>query len=177
MTPEIAFETLHVRARRSYERGRLTRAARAALLVFPLTAICARQTGAYTRCAAIGVLLLVVTIGVRWRRWRGIRAANAGLSMGILPMTAALLLCRFAGGWPAAAAIATCTAAGFIAGAQAGRGTMEPDAGWPEWIAVSLVAGLTAALGCVGIGFGTAVGSMLGVAAGAAVAMRTVTSS
>jgi hypothetical protein len=173
VTPEITADTLHARALRSYERGRLTIAARAALLVILLTAICARETEAYTRCAAIGVLLLVATIGVRWRQWRGIRAANAGLLTGVLPMTAALVLCRFAAAWPPEAAIATCTSAGLIAGALAVRATMEPlDADWPEWVAASLIAGLTAALGCIGIGFGTAIGGGLGVAAGAVVATR-----
>jgi hypothetical protein len=181
VTPEIASrvdDTLRLRARRSYERGRLTAAGRVALIIVPLTAICGRETEAYARCAVIGVLLLVATIGVRWRLWRGMHAANAGLLTGILPMTAALLLCRFAAGWPAAAATATCTSAGLIAGALAVRATLEPqEAGWQAWIAASLVAGLTAALGCIGIGFGTALGSALGIAAGAAVTMRAVTSS
>ena len=176
MTPEIAprvNDMLRARARRTYERGRLTVAWRVALLIIPLTAICGRETEAYARCAAIGALLLVVTIAVRWRQWRGTHSANAGLLTGILPMTAALLLCRFAAGWPAAAATAACTSAGLVAGALAVRATLEPlDAGWQEWIAAPLVAGLTAALGCIGIGLGTALGSSLGVAAGAAVTMR-----
>jgi hypothetical protein len=181
VTPEIApriEDRVRARARRSYERGRLTVAGRNALLIVPLTAICGREAEAYARCAVIGALLLLATIGVRWRQWRGPQAANAGLLTGILPMTAALLLCRFAAGWPAAAATAACASAGLIAGALAVRATLDPlDAGWREWSAASLVAGLTAALGCIGIGFGTAVGSALGVAAGAAVTMRAITSS
>lgn len=181
MTPEIVpgvDDTLRARARRSYERGRLTAAGRIALLIVPLTVICGRETEAYARCAVIGVLLLLATIGVRWRQGRGTQAANAGLLTGILPLAAALLLCRFAAGWPAAAATAACASAGLIAGGLAVRATLEPlDAGWQEWGAASLVAGLTAALGCIGIGFGTALGSALGVAAGAAVTMRAMTSS
>jgi hypothetical protein len=163
VTPEIVVETLHARARRSYERGRLAVAARAAFLVIPLTAICARETEAYARCAVIGVLLLVATVGARWRLRRGMRAANAGLLTGILPMTAALVLCRFAAAWPPEAAVAACTSAGLIAGALAARRTMDPSS--------LLIAGLTAALGCIGIGFGTAVGGGLGVAAGAGVSL------
>jgi hypothetical protein len=169
VTPEIAVETLCGLAHRSYERGRLTLATRAALLVVPLTAICARETEEYTRCGAIGALLLVAAIGVRWRQWRGVQAVHAGLLTGVLPMTAALVLCRFAGGWPPAAAVATCTSAGLIAGALAARPTVHP--------ASLVIAGLAAALGCVGIGLGTAVGGVLGVAAGAVVRIRTATSS
>jgi len=159
VTLEIAVDTLHARARRSYERGRLTLAARAALVVVPLTALCARETEEYARCGAIGAMLLVATIAVRWRQWRGVQASTAGLLTGILPMTAALLLCRFAVGWPPAAAIATCTSAGLVAGALAARPAMH--------LSSFAIAGLTAALGCIGIGFGTAVGGIVGVAAGA----------
>lgn len=162
MTPEIGLDALRVRAHRSYERGRFALAARAALVIAPLVTICAHETGEYTRCGLIGALLLFATIGVRWRQWRGIQAANAGLLTGILPMAAALVLCRFAGGWPPAAAIATCTAAGLIAGALAVRPTVQTSS--------LVVAGLTAALGCIGIGFGTAVGGVIGVAAGAVAA-------
>jgi len=131
VTPEIApriEDTVRARARRSYERGRLAVAGRNALLIVPLTAICGRETEAYARCAVIGGLLLLATIGVRWRQWRGPQAANAGLLTGILPMTAALLLCRFAAGWPAAAATAACASAGLIAGALAVRATLRMDA-------------------------------------------------
>ena len=164
MTPDFALETLRARASRSYELGRLIVAARVALLIAPLTAICARETEAYLRCAAIGVLLLCAAIGVRWRLWRGIRAVNAGVLTGIVPMAAALVLCRFASAWPPEAAIGACTSAGLVAGALGGRIRMEP--------ASLLIAGLTASLGCIGIGIGTAVGGSLGVAAGAVVAMR-----
>jgi hypothetical protein len=169
MTREIAVGRLQARARGSYECGRLALAVRSALVVVPLTAICARETEAYTRCAIVGIVLFVTTVSVRWRQWRGIGAANAGLLTGVVPMAAALVLCRFAAGWPDAAAIAACTSAGLIAGALGGRSRMDASA--------VLIAGLTAALGCIGIGFGTAIGGAVGVTAGAAVAMRAATSS
>lgn len=173
MTRDLALDAVRAQALRSYDRGRLTAAARVAPVIVPLTAICAHETEAYARCTVVGVLLLGVAIGVGWRQWRGRRAAIGGLLTGIIPMTAALVLCRFAAAWPPEAAIATCASAGLVAGALAVRATVEPlDAGWPQWIAASLIAGLTAALGCIGLGFGTAVGSALGVAAGAAVAVR-----
>jgi len=162
--PEIALETLRARACAAYERGRFVAAARVAWLVVALTGLCARETEEYARCAAVGVLLLAVSVAVRWSQWRGTRAADAGLLGGILPMAVALVLCRFAAAWPPEAAIAACTSAGLMAGVLAGRVTLQPTA--------LLIAALTAALGCIGIGFGTAVGGGLGVAAGAVVARR-----
>jgi hypothetical protein len=171
--PEMPIARLRARAKRSFESGRLLSAARVAVVVVPLGAMCARETGAYVRCAAVAVLLLTMTIVVRWRQWRGIRAVDAGLLTGIIPMAAALLLCRFATGWPAEAALGVCAGAGFAAGMLAAGSTLadlSPE--WPEWASASLVAGLTAALGCVGIGFGTAAGAAIGVATGAVVATQ-----
>jgi hypothetical protein len=171
--PEKSIALLRARAKRSFESGRLLSAARVGVVVVPLGAICARETGAYARCTVAAALLLTMTIVVRWRQWRGIRAVDAGLLTGIIPMAAALLLCRFPAGWPTEAALAVCAGAGFAAGMLAARSTLaalNPE--WPEWASASLVAGLTAALGCVGIGFGTAIGAAIGVATGAVVATR-----
>jgi hypothetical protein len=171
--PELPVALLRTRAKRSFESGRLLVAARVGIVVVPLGAICARATGAYGRCTAVAVLLVTMAIMVRWRQWRGIRAVDAGLLTGILPMAAALVLCRFATGWPTRAALGICAGTGFLAGMLAARSTLAVvDAEWPEWASASLVAGLTAALGCVGIGFGTAAGAAIGVATGAVVATR-----
>jgi hypothetical protein len=171
--PELPIALLRTRAKRSFESGRLLVAARVGIVVVPLGAICARATGAYARCTAVAVLLVTMAIMVRWRQWRGIRAVDAGLLTGILPMAAALVLCRFATGWPTRAALGICAGTGFLAGMLAARSTLAVvDAEWPEWASASLVAGLTAALGCVGIGFGTAAGAAIGVATGAVVATR-----
>ena len=171
--PEMPVALLRVHAKRSFETGRLLVAARVGIVVVPLGAICARETGAYARCTVVAALLVTMAIVVRWRQWRGIRAVDAGLLTGIIPMAAALLLCRFATEWPARAALGICAGTGFVAGMLAARSTLAVlNAEWPEWASASLVAGLTAALGCVGIGFGTAAGAAMGVATGAIVATR-----
>ena len=169
--PEIALETLRARALASYERGRLRTAAHLTWVIAPLIAVCAHETGAYKRCAVTGLVLLAVAIAVAWRQRRGVRAAHAGVLTGVLPMVSALVLCRLTIALPREAAIGICTAAGVAAGALASSQTMGAiDAEWPQWASAALIAGLTGALGCVGIGFGTAIGAGAGVAAGAVVA-------
>jgi hypothetical protein len=85
-------------------------------------------------------------------------------------MGAAVILCRFAGAWPAGTALGICAAAGFVCGGIVGRLTMGwARAGTAEWVAAAAVAGLTGAMGCVGIGVGTAAGAVAGVALGAVV--------
>jgi hypothetical protein len=163
--------SMRARARRMYERGRGVAALRVAFVIVPLAALCARETEAPWRCGAVGVALLAVCTAARWRQYRGVRAVDTGLMTGVIPMTAALLLCRFAASWSDNAAVGICGAAGLLSGALIGR-TIGPDADArsTQWVTASLAAGLTAALGCVGIGIGTAVGAAAGVVAGAIVA-------
>ncbi len=171
--PEIALMVLHRRARQAYERGRLLMAFRIGAFVVPLAAIAARETGAWRRCTVVGGVLLVAAVFARWRQWRGVRSVDAGLLTGVIPLAAAVMLCRFASAWEPRAALSLCTTAGFVAGALAARAMTRPaDAEWQESATASGIAGLTAALGCIGIGFGTTAGAALGVTLGAVVAAR-----
>jgi hypothetical protein len=169
----MALMMLQRRARRAYERGRLLMAFRIGAIVVPLAAIAARATGAWARCAAVGGVLFMGAVFARWRRWRGVRSVDAGLLTGVIPLAAALMLCRFASAWEPRAALSLCTTAGFVAGALAARSMMtSADGECCELATASVIAGLTAALGCIGIGFGTAAGAALGVTLGAIVAAR-----
>ena len=156
-------ERLRRDAASAYERGRLLMGLRVIAVVIPLVLLCARETGEWRRCAIAGAMLLLVAVLARWRLPRGVRSVDAGLLSGGLPMSCALVLCRFAWWWPDGAALGICAAAGFASGLFAGRVT----AGTPQWAIAAVVSGLTATLGCVGIGLGTAVGGMAAVAAGA----------
>lgn len=166
--PDLAISGLRVRAVQAYERGRLLTAVRITPVVAALAALCARETGEWRRCAIVGVVLLAVSITVRWRLPRGRHVVDAGLLTGAAPMLAALVLCRFALESLAGTALGVCALAGFVSGWLTGR----VAGGAAQWPAAALVAGLTAALGCIGIGFGTAVGGTAAVAAGAIVAAR-----
>jgi len=168
-------DVVHLRtaARRTYERGRARAALRVALVVVPLAVLCARETEAPWKCAAVGAALLFVSVLVRWRQPHGTWSVDAGLATGAIPMAAALVLCRFASSWPADAALSVCVAAGFVSGGLASRAMTPSTRGLSTgWLTASLVAGLTAAMGCVGIGVGTAAGAVAGVALGAIVAVE-----
>ena len=153
-------------ARRAYEKGRLIAASRAGLVVVPLTLLCARLTDAPGRCAVTGAGLLAAAVAVRWRQFRGVAIVDSGIATGMVPMAAAIVLCRFAVAWSGSAAIAICTAAGFVAGGLVGRMALDDESPSLASITGSLIAGLTAALGCVGIGLGTAAGAAAGVVLG-----------
>jgi len=164
---------LYASARRSYERGRAIAAMRVIVIILPLAVLCARETGEWRRCAAIAAALLLLAIAARWRLPRGVRAVDAGLVAGAIPMAAALVLCRFATTWPAGAALGVCAAAGFVSGLLAGSATgvaIADGARWRTLVTASVIAGLTAGLGCVGIGIGTTIGGMTAIALGSIVA-------
>src|SRR5262245_48319555 len=104
--PDIAH--VYANARRRYELGRALSAFRVAFVVVPLAALCARETGEVRQCAFVGAALLIAGVAARWRQYRGVHAVDAGLLTGILPMSAALVLCRFAASWPGGAAVGAC---------------------------------------------------------------------
>jgi hypothetical protein len=161
---------LRRQAKSAYEAARVRSALRIAAIVLPLVVLCARETGAVAACATVGGTLLLLTVTLRsWRR-QGADAVSAGLRIGVIPMAAALGICRFAPHWPAHTAAAVCATAGLIAGLFTGFAMMQPSRYRAiHWIAVGVVAGCTAALGCVGLGLGTAAGGIIGVTAGTAV--------
>jgi hypothetical protein len=166
---------LYALAQRSYERGRARAAMRVIWIIVPLAALCARETSEGWRCAVVAAALLLVSFGARWRLPHGVHAIDAGLVTGIIPMTAALVLCRFAPAWPDGAALGICTAAGFVSGLLAGNATRESTVESRQWrgpVTAAVVAGLTGALGCVGIGTGTAIGGTAAVVLGSVVVWK-----
>jgi hypothetical protein len=158
---------LRERARRAYEVGRARYAVRVAFIVFPATALCVRETGAVWTCAALGLALFLIAAAARWRQPQGVLAVAAGLRAGALPMATALVLCRFAPSWSVGAGL--CATAGLVSGAFAGMALVRSAASrWQQFGTAAVVTGLTATLGCVGMGLGTAAGAVVGVALGAA---------
>jgi hypothetical protein len=163
---------LRLRARRAYELGRARAASRVAIVIVPLVGVCGRETGAFAACAVLGGLLLALAVTLRWWRRHGADAVRSGLETGIVPMAAALLLCRMPF-CPPHVAVGICTIAGFVAGAVAGHSLTRTMARpWWHWPAVAAIACLTAALGCLGLGAGTAAGASLGIVAGTGILDR-----
>lgn len=158
---------LERRARRAYEIGRLRLAALAALIVVPLIGLTAIETGLRMKPAIIGGVLLLTTIGLRWWHRRGEEDATAGLQAGLLPLFAALSLCRFSPTCPWALAITVCGTAGVGGGLWLGLHAFgHDDRGLPRLAAGATVAMLMGALGCLALGAGSAIGVALGIAVG-----------
>jgi hypothetical protein len=157
-------------AMHAYQVGRMRFAARVAVVIVPLTLLCAWETRAFVECAGVGGSLLVLTVAMRWWHRRGAEAASAGLRSGAVPTVAALAVCRFAPSCPPDVALGLCVGVGLVSGALVGRTAIQRSAKpWQHWTAAALVAALTAALGCIGLGVGTAAGAAIAIALGTAV--------
>jgi hypothetical protein len=124
----------------------------------------------------IGLALLTVTMALGWWSAEGGRAARSGLKLGAIPMSIALLTIAVDGCGPDRAVLTLCGAgcllAGIIAGgASAWYAIRTQSAGRLRlWSQIGLVAALTTALGCVGLGLGSALAVLAAMAAGAALA-------
>jgi hypothetical protein len=164
--------TLRQDALRAYERGRVTAAFQIALIIVPLTALSVFETRAIGRTLSVGGVLLALAVWLRWRQRNGFTVVSAGLRAGLVPLAAALGLCRFAPACPPEAAFILCGSAGLFAGTWAGR-TMTPvPVLWHQHAAAAVVAGLTAALGCLAFGIGIAIGAAAAVSLGVTVFAR-----
>ena len=92
----------------AYERGRFLTAAQVALVIVPLTMLCAFETRSVVRTGMVGLVLLMLTVALRWRQHHGFSVVSAGLRSGVLPLAAALGLCRFAPSCPPDVTLALC---------------------------------------------------------------------
>jgi hypothetical protein len=72
---DFPLEPLKRDARIAYERGRFVAATQVALIIVPITALCAFETRSFLRAGVLGLALLVLTVGLRWRQ----RSGSAGL--------------------------------------------------------------------------------------------------
>jgi hypothetical protein len=163
-------EPLRARASRAYEQGRLLAAMRVGLVVVPIAAICAWETGAVGTTFVLALGLLALATAIRWRQRQGFQVVDAGLRSGAVPLAAALALCRFAPSCPPDVALALCGGAGLVAGGFLGRAlACDAEAAWLRWSGAALTGGLMAALGCVALGIGSAVGAAVGIAIGSMV--------
>ena len=153
-------------ARMAYERGRFWSAAQVAVVVVPLTMLCAFETRSLLRTGTVGLVLLTLAIALRWRQHHGFSVVSAGLRSGVRPLAAALGLCRFAPSCPPDVAFALCGGAGLLAGAVAGRSLTAIEMRWRQQLSAATVAAVTATLGCLAFGIGIAVGAGAAVALG-----------
>jgi hypothetical protein len=154
----VDLDELERRARRAAERGRWWMAARVGLVILPITCVSILGGADPGSCLCLGAVLLGATTTLRgWHR-DGVRAVRLGLSMGIVPLVAVLLLqtcgaeCAPLTRWTGAEF--ACVLAGVLAGA--GVAFRARSEGYPvrTWALATAVASGTAALGCIGLGTG-----------------------
>jgi hypothetical protein len=168
----VSREQLRAAGLRAYELGRLRSAARIALVLLPLSALCLLESRGRETGACLAGLLLALAIGLRWWHRRGIESVNTGLLAGSLPLLGGLLLerldleCGWAGG------DVYCTVFALLVGGGAGAwiGAREHRAQGQavSWAAAAGVAALAASLGCLRLGVVGLLSMLSGLALGIA---------
>jgi hypothetical protein len=172
----VDLEALARGARRAAEWGRLRSASHVALAVVPFTLLALAVAPNRAAVVGISLALLAVTIGLGWLNAEGARAARSGLKLGAIPMAVGLFTIAVEGWCDPDRAVTLCGVGCLLAGVFAGGASawyaVRPQS--PHrlrvWSEIGLVASLTTALGCVGLGLGSALAVVGAMAAGAAVA-------
>jgi hypothetical protein len=170
----VDVEALAARVKRVAERSRARMACRIALVVLPLACVPFAAGASAAACACLGTALFAVAAYCRWRDRAGVEAVTTGLLLGSVPVIAALglracgLECAQFGAMGEAEL--ACFAAGAVAGIAASlvaARTAQPRR--RAWLMTILVASLTAALGCVGLGAAGVLATLVALVASATV--------
>jgi hypothetical protein len=126
--------------------------------------------------AGIALALLAVTVGLGWLSAEGARAARSGLKLGAIPLTVGLFTIAIEGWCDPHRTVTLCGVGCLLAGLVAGGASAwyavrtQSAHRLRLWCEIGLVASLTTALGCVGLGLGSALAVLGAMAAGAAAA-------
>jgi hypothetical protein len=144
-------EDLLQRARHAYEIGRWRMAARVLAIIVPVAILCIMLSERPVVSLGLAILLGVAVIVLRWRNRQGLRVANVGLTAGILPLTAGLLISQIGIASPVVC-MTLCVGSGLLAGLWAGFALGGTRTGATDWMTVSVVAVVTAFLGCIDLG-------------------------
>jgi hypothetical protein len=172
----VDLEGLASRTQRAAEWGRLRAASRIGVAVVPLVLVALLVGPHRPAVIGTGVALLTSCIGLRWRDAEGARAARSGLALGAVPMMVALLTVAVEGWCDPDRAVTLCGVGCLVAGMVAGGGgawyavRTAPSRRLSTWARIGVVSSITASLGCVGLGVGSALAVIAAVVAGAAIA-------
>jgi hypothetical protein len=158
----VDLDALATRARRTAEWSRARMACRIALVVALLGLVPLLGGAAPATCACLTVVLFAGAAFLRWRDRVGVEAVRDGLALGAVPLVAALFLRGCGVECASLGAIGPAEVACIVAGAVAGLGVTWRTLRTPvprrrrrrRWLLTVLVASLTAALGCAGLGLG-----------------------
>jgi hypothetical protein len=174
----VDLEALARRARRAAEWGRLRVASRICLLVVPIALLALLVGPGRGAIIGIGLALLGASVTLGWWSAEGARAARSGVTLGAIPMMAGLITVAVEGWCDPNRAVTLCGLGCLVAGFVAGGGSAwyavrsGPARRIRAWGEIGLVASLTTALGCAGLGLGSALAVIGAMAAGAAIAWR-----
>lgn len=172
----VDLEALAKRARRAAEWGRLRRASRIVVALLPFTLLALAVSPNHAAIVGIALALLAVSVGLGWLNDEGARAVRSGLRLGAIPMTVGLFTIAVEGWCDPNRAVTLCGIGCLLAGVFAGGATAwyavrtQSPSRLRVWSQIGLVASLTTALGCVGLGLGSALAVLGSMAAGAAIA-------
>lgn len=170
----VDLAVLAERAQRVAERSRARMACRIAWVIVLLGLVPFAAGAPIEACACLGGALFAVAAYFRWRDRTGVDAVTAGLLLGTVPLLAALGLracglecARFGAMGEAELA---CFAAGAVAGVAASLvAARRSQPRRRAWLITLLVASLTAALGCVGLGAAGVISTLVALVASATV--------
>jgi hypothetical protein len=145
-------------------------------LLIPASAICLLEERGRPTCACAAILLLALSVWLRWRDRRGMQLASTGLLAGSIPLLGGLLLARLGIRCDDAASARLCSAISLLAGAGAGVVIAVREARQRarlgSWLTAIVIAGLAAGLGCLRLGIAGVAGVAGGMAASAIGAAR-----
>lgn len=166
----VNLETLTARSLRYYELGRLRMAARVAIVLIPIVAVCLLEPIGREACVCCAALLLIASVWLRFRNRAGVESVSTGLLAGGIPLAAMLVLTRVDPGCATAGLLSYCTGFSLLVGAGAGAVVALRErthaALSSHWLLAVGVAMLTASLGCVRLGIASLVGVAIGILVG-----------
>lgn len=137
------------RARRAYELGRWKMAARVLAIVVPVAVLCVALSPRRAASLGLAILLSATLVVLRWRNRQSLRVANVGLTAGLLPLSAGLLLSQFGNMNSPILCLGICIGSGLLAGAWAGYALRRSRAGVADSLVMVAVILVTSLLGCI----------------------------
>jgi hypothetical protein len=159
--------------RRARVRYELVRARRALVGFAPVLALVVVASHVDTHPSAaltFGMSAFVLGAVFLWYGRDLKRAVLPGLAAGLIPLGLAICARHVGhacvGDCCMVLCVPACTVGGLIAGASVAIGAMRRDLGFGFWLAASIVALLTGAMGCACAGYSGVVGLALGYAVG-----------
>jgi hypothetical protein len=166
-----ALEAFERRARRAYERARLSRALAVALPLVALAALVFARTG-HASAVGCGAALCLLVPSLLYVGGAPGRAAARGTLVGIVPLGLALAAQAYGHmctpGGCVSLCVPACLAGGLFAGFMLARAVEHERTRWPALALSAGFAGLAGSMGCACVGAGGVLGLAAGLAVGAA---------